>query len=429
MIQEGTLKLYQLAGRIIPAKSVSKNIKDEIIDIVERVSGVKTIGIYTWDEDVNCYYPLGLKGKKKEQLISLIEEYISDNGNMQTSIDSTTGGQFIVLYSCNQRVGVIGFLTDEKINLENFTDFFDALAHVLQCTNTQRTIQSQKQKSNELIKVRNRLEQVLRNNMDKQSLIEKMAADLKLEADKANKANQAKSEFLSNMSHELRTPLNAIIGFAQLLELDDLNKEQQSSLSYILSGGEHLLTLINSLLDFSKIESGQVDIQNEYFSINLLVSESIEIIRSLANKRQIRIINLVSAESFPDLYSDPFRVKQVLLNLFSNAIKYNNEAGKIIIECVIAKTGFLRIKVTDTGIGLSSNETVKIFEEFQRLHYKRGTIEGTGIGLNICKLLMQHLGGKIGVESKVNVGSCFWIELPLSEIKEDTKKEIFYCED
>lgn len=252
--------------------------------------------------------------------------------------------------------------------------------------------------------------------------------ELKLQAAKmaAEHANQAKSEFLSQMSHELRTPMNAILGFAQLLDMDEvLTKDQHENVDEILAGGNHLLDLINQILDLSKIESKQFTVDLEVIELNLLVKECIALIQPLANRSEITLIDKVTQISDFEFTADRIRFKQVMLNLMSNAVKYNSVNGSLILSYELKEDDRLKLNFTDTGYGIDSKQLSKLFQPFQRLDAKNSNIEGTGIGLNISKKLIEEMKGSISVTSTVGKGSCFCMELPLADFNVHTKKPHF----
>ncbi|MCA1940476.1 MAG: PAS domain S-box protein [Caenispirillum bisanense] len=250
--------------------------------------------------------------------------------------------------------------------------------------------------------------------------------ELRLAQEEAERANEAKSAFLSSMSHELRTPLNAILGFAQLLEAsrkDPLTDKQKSHVQHILKGGQHLLDLINEVLDLARIEAGKLTLSIEDISPADVIDECLSITETLAERRGIAV-QRAFALPLPGVRADYTRLKQVLLNLLSNAVKYNREEGRITLAVGPGAPGMLRFAVTDTGRGIPADKFVSLFEPFNRLGAETTEVEGTGIGLTITRELTERMGGTIGVESEVGVGSTFWVEMPLSEARLDLPVEI-----
>ncbi len=230
----------------------------------------------------------------------------------------------------------------------------------------------------------------------------------------AEKANLAKSQFLSSMSHELRTPLNAILGFSQIIELTTDDEKTKNNVQEIINGGQHLLYLINEILDLSKIESGHAELSIESHSLNEILHQSLSLIGAIANKHNIEINNKICSLSDIKINVDEIRFKQVLLNILSNAIKYNSENGKVIVDCSIGDESFLKLSITDSGNGLTTKQQINIFKPFNRLGLENSNIEGAGLGLAISKSLIEQMNGKISVESTIGNGSCFLIKIPLS---------------
>jgi len=228
----------------------------------------------------------------------------------------------------------------------------------------------------------------------------------------ADKANQAKSDFLSSMSHELRTPLSAILGFAQLIEsgTPTPTQSQKRSIDQILQAGWYLLALINEILDLALIESGKLSLSMEPVTLAEVMQECQDMVETQAQKNGISV-------SFPTfntphfVNADRVRLKQAIINLLSNAIKYNKVNGTVSVTCVYPSATRVRICVEDSGEGLSVEELAQLFQPFNRLGQESSHQEGTGIGLVVCKQLVELMGGVIGVESTHGQGSIFWIEL------------------
>jgi signal transduction histidine kinase/AmiR/NasT family two-component response regulator len=231
----------------------------------------------------------------------------------------------------------------------------------------------------------------------------------------AEKANLAKSDFLSRMSHELRTPLSAILGFAQLMESGSPppTASQKRSIDQILQGGWYLLELINEILDLALIESGKLSLSLEPISLAEVLRECQDMIEPQAQKRAISIVFPRFAIPY-FVHADRTRVKQVFINLLSNAIKYNKVGGSVVVDHVTSIPGRIRIGVRDSGAGLTAEKMTQLFQPFNRLGQEANGEEGTGIGLVTTKRLIELMGGSIGAESIVGTGSVFWVELNLS---------------
>jgi signal transduction histidine kinase/putative methionine-R-sulfoxide reductase with GAF domain len=225
-------------------------------------------------------------------------------------------------------------------------------------------------------------------------------------------ASQHKSEFLANMSHELRTPLNAIIGFSEVLSdrmFGDLNEKQEEYLKDIYASGTHLLSLINDILDLSKIEAGRMELELTDFHLPTALDSALTLVRERAGRRSIAL-HLSVDERLGHIQADERKVRQVVLNLLSNAIKFTPEGGRIEVAAV-PKDGFVEVSVSDTGVGIAPEDQEAVFEEFRQVGTADKKVEGTGLGLTLCRKFVELHGGRIWVKSQVGVGSTFTFTL------------------
>ncbi|MFN2614110.1 MAG: ATP-binding protein [Actinomycetota bacterium] len=241
--------------------------------------------------------------------------------------------------------------------------------------------------------------------------------ELRVARDEADRANLAKSEFLSRMSHELRTPLTSVLGFSQLLEMETLSpSDQKEAIRQIRKGGQLLLDLINEVLDIARVESGRMPLSMEPVLVSSVIAEAKDLVRPLADKRHIGMRTEGAAQAFGfHVHADRQRLKQVLLNLLANAVKYCGGGCTITVVVQERENGVLRIGVRDTGPGIAPGLQDRVFTPFDRLGAKEGGEEGTGMGLALSKRLIEAMGGRIGLESEVAMGSTFWVDLPVTE--------------
>ena len=353
----------------------------------------------------------GLTGCTRDELIGApIKTYFTDPGKAEAGINLVLNDNTITNYDLTVRDRT-GVETTVSLNATTFYDRNRKLQGVFAAARD--------------VTERNRLYQALEEKnveLDNARLL-------------AEKANLAKSDFLSSMSHELRSPLNAILGFAQLMEtsLPSPTQIQGENIAQILKAGWHLLKLINEILDLAVIESGKVSLSPESISLSEVMAECHSMMEPEAQLNNIRM-------TFPmigkPIYvkADRTRFKQIIINLLSNAIKYNKENGTVVIDCAVSTPGRIRISVTDSGVGITPDKLSQLFQPFNRLGQENSSVSGTGIGLVVTKRLAELMDAVLGVESTVGVGSVFWCDLVIAqapqliinngEIKEFTQQKI-----
>jgi CheY-like chemotaxis protein/anti-sigma regulatory factor (Ser/Thr protein kinase) len=239
----------------------------------------------------------------------------------------------------------------------------------------------------------------------------------------AERANLAKNELFSRMSHELRTPLNAILGFGQLLAMDGLDSNQKQSVHQILKAGEHLLELINEVLDIFRIEAGGLALSLEPVAVGETVAEALDLVGPLAAERNVHL-NGDAVLARDTVLADRQRLKQVLLNLLSNAIKYNREGGSVTVDVAHPARDRLRVEVADTGAGIAPASLDRLFSPFERLGADQTSVDGNGLGLALSKGLVEAMGGRLSVESRLGAGSTFSVELATAETRAERLAEV-----
>lgn len=228
--------------------------------------------------------------------------------------------------------------------------------------------------------------------------------------EEADRASNAKSDFLSRVSHELRTPLAGVLGFGELLKMGELDRAQRESVDHILRAGQHLLVLIDELLDLSRIDAGTMKVSIEPLDPTDVIREAVAVARALGDRRGINVEADLGEPGDVRVLADPQRLEQVLMNLLSNAVKYNRDEGSVRVS-VSADDGMVRIAVQDTGPGLTRRQRARLFTPFERLGAESTTTSGTGLGLALARGLVDAMGGSLGVTSEPGKGSCFWVKL------------------
>jgi len=237
--------------------------------------------------------------------------------------------------------------------------------------------------------------------------------ELREARDVAVAATRAKDDFISRVSHELRTPLTTVLGFGELLQSEDLSEDNRDSVDRIVRAGRHLLNLINDLLDIGRIERGYLTLNLAAVGVREEVEDLLANMAPLAARRGVVLESVIGDAA---VVADRQRLQQILLNLVSNAIKYNHEGGRVVLSDSERRDGMVRIEVHDTGPGIAADALDRIFVPFERLEAERGGIEGTGIGLALSKALAEAMHGRVGVQSSLGLGSTFWVELPVGGV-------------
>jgi protein-histidine pros-kinase len=230
-------------------------------------------------------------------------------------------------------------------------------------------------------------------------------------------ANRAKSDFLSGMSHELRTPLNAVVGFAELMQIKGAEtppEKLQEYIGHILDAGKHLLTLVTQLLDLAGIEAGRLNLSMDAVDVRTVLRNVHGLMAPLAEKVGVKLILQLPAE-IADAYGDQVRIRQVLINFLSNAIKYNREGGSVTLTASETHTADIRFSVSDTGIGIPPERRDELFQPFHRLGAEHSQVTGSGIGLAYSRNVLEAMGGRLGFTSELGTGSTFWADLPMAE--------------
>lgn len=417
-----TIEKYKLIENINNARTHLKNILDNSADIiittdrerriVEFNKGASRILGYTKEEMVGKQVEsLWIRPEERNKILLMMTQY-GYISNYETRLKTKSGG----IVDISLTLSYINDSNGEKSGTVGISKDI-----------------TEKKKLEKAIEERNRELQELNEKLE--AKVVERTAELR-EANRAlERSNELKSKFIATMSHELRTPLNSILGFSELLMEDSLHpltEKQKRFATNVFNSGTHLLQLINNILDLAKIESGKIELNYESFPLQKIISEVESVIRPLANKKKQRLTIRIADEIFP-IRADRVKFKQILYNLLSNSVKFTPDGGEILVEAEMindscdgagaAATGprqsggdFLRLIVTDTGIGIKKEDQNRIFEEFEQIDssYSR-RYEGTGLGLSLTKRLVELHGGEIRVKSEEGKGSRFAILMPVSD--------------
>lgn len=444
--QEKFFILQRNLGLTLSRVNALKKLYEVSMNSLFDISGMECGAIYMFDEvqkNLDMVYHKGLS----KQFVSVTSHYDEDSPNVKFvklakpafvkyselpvelgEAERSEGLQSVAILPVIQKEKVIGCINLASRHLISMPEPLQRGIEIITSLF-----------SNVMARINNE-EKIRQINASLEMKVEERTEQLKLAKTEAENANLSKSEFLSRMSHELRTPLNSILGFAQLMEMDELDPSLSKGVQHIRKSGKHLLKLINEILDLSRIESGKLTISMEPVHIARIITEAMDIINPLAVERKVNMEFIKSPECNLHVIADSQKLKQVLLNLLNNAVKYNRPDGSVKVICsrhpademdpatngpaqAIYKNK-LRISVADSGKGIEKKDLDKLFIPFQRVGSDISEIEGTGLGLTVTKRLTEAMYGAIGVESKIGGGSTFWVELPECESPAEAQNRI-----
>ncbi|NVJ91716.1 MAG: hypothetical protein HWE34_08670 [Methylocystaceae bacterium] len=341
--------------------------------------------------------------------------YQESDGATTLQIHASENEQAFTLYFQDPH----NFLSDMGLNLLTLTFTIFAFLYLIVIIH-KKWNQSQKL----LVQLAHANEELSQFNYKLEEQVEKQTHEIVEKVERAEAANRAKSTFLSNMSHEFRTPLNGILGFAQMLRMNKeqtLNESQLAWVTQILNSGAMLLEIVNDVLDLARIESGRVEYKNELFQPREVFAECYELVKVLADKRDIALRGHPDTDKF--VFVDRNKLKQVLFNLLTNAVKYGNEGGYVQFGCRDVENDLIEIYVEDNGVGIPRGDLPLIFEPFHRVVETSSGVEGTGVGLSIVKKNAELMGGVLNVTSTFGEGTCFTLRLPAYEDENFQKSE------
>ncbi|WP_294966649.1 hybrid sensor histidine kinase/response regulator [Sulfurimonas sp.] len=311
------------------------------------------------------------------------------------------------LQSCPIMESLLSFLKQREISADELFEICSYFRRSMVDFSYDKALDS-KDMANEISYIFDKcFREILKNYTD--SIFQKLT-DARLETDKASRA---KEFFLSNMSHEIRTPLNAILGFVKLLIEEDVSKKHRRYLDIILNSGENLLSIINDILDFSKLRSGEFTIEPKIFELHDEITHTMELFVASANAKEITITSYIDPYIPKELYADALRIKQILSNFLSNAVKFTPRGGHISVEAY-SRNGTLTLSVRDNGVGIAENDIKNIFTAFTQVKFSdQKFLDGTGLGLSISHQLAKHMNGNVHATSSLGSGSRFWVDIPV----------------
>ncbi len=411
IIDTGYLEMYKSEERY-------RTIVETISDIVIQIDPEGKITFVNSAVMVLGYSPKDLVGKPYQELMDYIDGKASIDNLLTKRIGPRATSNAEIDFHVNEDSPIFEFIQKMPFLLDAH-GVWNVRNDIVLKKGTQKKFMGTLCVARDFTERKISEDRLKKRKMELEGLVKARTQVMEEAKKEAEHANMAKTQFLSNVSHELRTPLNAILGFTQLLEASpdiSLPEKEAGFLQNINIAGAHLLSLIQEILDLSRIESDDVKVEIENLDVFLLIRDLVEIISPQALEAGI-VLNFENPGEAVYVKADETKLRQVILNLLTNAIKYNKENGTVGIHVKTLAGGTVEISVVDTGIGIAGEDHWKVFEPFQRLNWENSKVEGTGIGLTISKRLMKLMDGRIGFHSTLGQGSRFFIELPLGEKK------------